>query len=178
MAILEIIDVPHPTLKKIAKEVEPSEINDDLRRFIQDMIETMKDAPGVGLAAPQVNVSKRILVADPSSDEEGAESNPMAFINPVIVEKSGDTTFEEGCLSLPEFRADIKRAKQIKVEYLDIHGKKQSIEDEGFLAIILQHEIDHLNGITMLDHVSAMKRMMYLKKIKKIQRLEEKAGAS
>lgn len=178
MAILEIIDVPHPTLKKVAKEVAPDEINDELRSFISDMIETMRDAPGVGLAAPQVNVSKRILVADPGSDEEGSESNPMAFINPVIVEKSGDTVFEEGCLSLPEFRADIKRSKKVVVEYLDIHGKKQSIEDEEFLAIILQHEIDHLDGITMLDHVSAMKRMMYLKKLKKIQRLEEIAGAS
>jgi peptide deformylase len=171
MALLDIIDVPHPTLTKVAKEVKPEEINDDLRQFLQDMIETMLDAPGVGLAAPQVDVSKRILVADASSEDPNQK--PFALINPKIVEKSGECTFEEGCLSIPEFRADIKRSKWVKVEYLDENGKKQVIEDDGFLAIILQHEIDHLNGITMLDHVSGMKRMMYLKKLKKIKKREE-----
>lgn len=170
MALLPIIDVPHPTLSKVAEPVRPEEINDDLRRFIQDMIETMLDAPGVGLAAPQVNVSKRLLVADASS--ERPELKPFALINPVIIEKSGDCVFEEGCLSIPEFRANIQRSKKVKVQYLDEWGKEQTIEDDGFLAIILQHEIDHLNGITMLDHVSAMKREMYLKKIKKRERLE------
>ena len=176
MAILEIIDVPHPTLKKKAKEVEPEEFNEDLKKFVEDLFDTMNDAPGVGLAAPQVNVSKRILVADASSDNP--DYKPMAFINPVIVEKSGDCTFEEGCLSIPEFQAEIPRAKKIKVEYQDVNGKKHTIEDDGFLAIILQHEIDHLDGITMLDHVSAVKRMMYLKKIKKLKKLEEPVAIS
>lgn len=168
MAKLEIIDVPHPTLKKIAEEVKASEINEQLRLFIKDMIETMLDAPGVGLAAPQVNVSKRIIVVDVSSDYP--DRPPFALINPKIVESSGDCSFEEGCLSIPEFRTEIKRAKKVRVEYLDEYGKEQSIEDSDFLAIVLQHEIDHLNGITMLDHVSPMKRMMYLKKLKKIQK--------
>ena len=176
MAILEIIDVPHPTLKMRAKEVAANEINDDLRRFIEDMLETMKEAPGVGLAAPQVNVSKRILVADPSSED--VAYGPMALINPEIIEMSGENCFEEGCLSVPEFRAEIKRSKRVKLRYLDIWGKEQIIEDDGFLAIVLQHEIDHLNGITMLDHVSPMKRMMYLKKIKKIQKKEKQAVPS
>lgn len=171
MAILEIIDVPHPTLKKVAADVKPEEINDQLRSFILDMIETMKEAPGVGLAAPQVNVSKRILVADPDRDELGR--GPMVFINPRIIESSGESVYEEGCLSLPEFRANIKRAKKITVEYLDEFGRKKTIEDDGFLATILQHELDHLNGITMLDHVGAMKRVMYLKKIKKLQKKAE-----
>jgi peptide deformylase len=171
MARLEIIDVPHPTLKKIAVEVSPKEINDNLRGFVADMIETMLEAPGVGLAAPQVNVSKRILVVDVSA--EYPDRKPFALINPMIVEKSGDSIFEEGCLSIPEFRADIKRAKKIKVEYLDEWGKTQSLEDDGFLAVVIQHELDHLNGITMLDHVSPMKRMMYLKKLKKRQRKAE-----
>lgn len=175
MAILEIIDVPHPTLSKVAEEVKPEEINDELRQFCQDMIETMLDAPGVGLAAPQVNVSKRILVADASSEDPSQK--PFALINPKIVESSGDCAFEEGCLSIPEFTASIQRAKKVKVEYLDFDGKKQTIEDEGFLSIILQHEIDHLNGVTMLDHVSPMKRMMYLKKLKKIKKQEELAAA-
>lgn len=171
MAKLEIIDVPHPTLKKVAREIEPSEINDSLRTFIADMIETMQEAPGVGLAAPQVNVSKRLIVIDVSS--EYPDRPPFALINPVIIEKSGQTTFEEGCLSIPEFRAEIKRAKRIVVEYLDETGKKMRLEDEGFLAIVIQHEIDHLNGITMLDHVSPMKRIMYLKKLKKLQKREQ-----
>jgi len=171
MALLEIIDVPHPTLKKVAIAVRPEDIDDKLRKFCADMIETMKEAPGVGLAAPQVNVSKRILVIDASSEIPDFEA--FALINPTIVEKSGETTFEEGCLSIPEFRAEIKRAQKVKVEYLDVNGKKQVIEDEGFVAIILQHEIDHLEGITMLDHVSPMKRMMYLKKLKKIQKQED-----
>lgn len=171
MARLEIIDVPHPTLKKIAAEVAPEEINDNLRQFIADMIETMLEAPGVGLAAPQVNISKRLLVVDVSADYP--DRKPFVLINPVIIEKSGACTFEEGCLSIPEFRADIKRSKKIKVEYLDEWGKPQSLEDDGFLAIVIQHELDHLNGITMLDHVSPMKRMMYLKKLKKRQRKAE-----
>lgn len=170
MAILEIIDVPHPTLKKVAEPVKPHEIDDDLRVLISNMIETMKEAQGVGLAAPQVNVSKRILIADPGAQE--GQSDPLVFINPEIVSHSGENIFEEGCLSIPEFSANIKRSKKIKVKYLDAHGKEQSIEDDGFLATILQHEIDHLNGITMLDHVSPMKRMMYLKKIKKLSRHE------
>jgi peptide deformylase len=171
MAILEIIDVPHPTLKLIAEAVKPEEINDELRRFTADMIETMLDAPGVGLAAPQVNVSKRILVADASS--ENPDWTPFVLINPVIIEKSGDCVFEEGCLSIPEFRANIARSKWIKVRYLDEFGKEHTIEDDGFLAIIIQHELDHLNGITMLDHVSATKREMYLKKLKKKARQTE-----
>lgn len=168
MAKLDIIDIPHPTLKKVAKEIEVSEINDNLRAFIADMIETMQDAPGVGLAAPQVNVSKRLIVVDVSS--EYPDRKAFALINPKIISCSGDTAIEEGCLSVPEFRAEIKRSKSVKVEYLDEYGNKQILEDEGFLAIVLQHEIDHLNGITMLDHVSPMKRMMYLKKLKKMQK--------
>lgn len=168
MALLEIIDVPHPTLSKVAEPVKSSEINDELRKFIADMIETMKDAPGVGLAAPQVNVSKRILVVDVSSEDPSMP--PFALINPEIIEQSGECGIEEGCLSIPEFTAEIPRAKEVKVRYLDENGREKEIKADGFLAIVLQHELDHLNGITMLDHVSAMKRFMYLKKIKKKQR--------
>jgi len=170
MALLQIIDVPHPTLLKIAVPVRPEEITDDFRQFLKDMIETMVNAPGVGLAAPQVNVSKRVLVVDVSSDYP--DRPPFALINPVFIEKSGDCVFEEGCLSIPEFRAEIARSKYVKVQYLDENGKEQILEDDGFLAIVLQHEIDHLNGVTMLDHVSATKREMYLKKIKKRERQE------
>lgn len=165
MALLEIIEYPHPTLKKVAREVDPLEINDDLRKFIKDMIETMIDAPGVGLAAPQVNISKRIFVVDVSS--EYPDRPPFVLINPVIVEASGKTGIAEGCLSLPDFREEVDRYKKIKMEYLDEYGKKQVLEDEEFLAIVVQHELDHLNGIVAADRISPMKRMMYLKKLKK-----------
>ncbi len=168
MALLEIIEYPHPTLLKVAREVAPAEINDGLRKTINDMIETMLDAPGVGLAAPQVNISKRFIVVDVSS--EYPDRKPFALINPTILEQSGKTSFNEGCLSLPEFREDIERSKYVKVQYLDEQGKRQVIEDEGFLAIVIQHELDHLNGIVAADRVSPMKKMMYLKKLKKKDR--------
>ena len=165
MAKLEIIEYPHPTLQKVARNVDPIEINDAFRKTIRDMIETMIEAPGVGLAAPQVNISKRFIVVDVSQSYEGRE--PFALINPVILEKSGKTTFDEGCLSLPDFRETVERSKKIKVKYLDEWGKEQIIEDEDFLAIVIQHEIDHLDGIVAADRISPMKRMMYLKKLKK-----------
>ncbi|MDB5039048.1 MAG: peptide deformylase, partial [Bacteriovoracaceae bacterium] len=167
MAVLKIIEYPHPTLSKIARAVEPVEINDAFRKVLNDMIETMIEAPGVGLAAPQVNLSKRFIVVDVSGNENYEDRKPFALINPVIVEKSGKTTYDEGCLSLPDFRETIERSKKIKVNYLDAWGKAQTIEDEDFLAIVIQHEIDHLDGVVAADRVSPMKRMMYLKKLKK-----------
>ncbi len=172
MALLEIIEYPHPTLKRVARQVDPIEINESFRTFIQSMYETMADAPGIGLAAPQVNISKRFLVIDISHYDP--EQKPICLVNPVIIEKSGTTTFEEGCLSLPDFREEVERFKRIKVEYLDEFGKKQNIEDDGLLAIVIQHEIDHLDGIVAADRISPMKRMMYLKKLKK---REKKSGS-
>jgi peptide deformylase len=168
MALLPIIEYPHPTLTKIARDVAPIEINDDLRRLIKDMIDTMIEAPGVGLAAPQVNISKRLFVVDVSS--EYPDRPPFALINPVILEAHGRTKFNEGCLSLPEFREDVERSKFVKMSYLDEFGKPQILEDEGFLAIVVQHELDHLNGVVAADRVSPMKKMMYLKKLKKRDR--------
>lgn len=176
MALLEIIEYPHPTLKQVARDVDPSEINETFRQTLDDMVETMLAAPGVGLAAPQVNISKRFLVIDVSAYQE-AYFEPLCFINPVITERSGTTSYAEGCLSLPEFQEDIERDKKITVNYLDRHGKPQSLMDEDFLAIVLQHEIDHLDGIVAVDRVSPMKKMMYIKKLKKLQR-EEKAMAN
>lgn len=165
MALLEIIEYPHPTLLKVARDISPMEINDQMRGLIQNMIETMISAPGVGLAAPQVNISKRLIVIDVSSDYP--DRKPFALINPVILEQRGKTTFDEGCLSLPDFRETVERSKYVKLQYLDENGKQQIIEDEGFLAIVIQHEIDHLNGIVAADRISPMKRMVYLKKLKK-----------
>lgn len=174
MSILQIIEYPHPTLTKVARDVDIGDINDSLRKIIADMIETMIDAPGVGLAAPQVNISKRFIVVDVSSAYP--DRKPFALINPVIVEREGKTTFDEGCLSLPDFRETIERSKKIKVEYLDEHGKKQTIVDDDFLAIVIQHEIDHLDGVVAADRISPMKRMMYLKKLKKREKIEMGEG--
>lgn len=168
MALLEILEYPHPTLTKVARNIEPVEINDSLRNLIKDMIDTMLDAPGVGLAAPQVNISRRLIVVDVS--HKYPDRKPFALINPTIIEKSGKTTYEEGCLSLPDFQETIERAKNVKIEYLDEQGAKQVIEDDDFLAIVIQHEIDHLDGVVAVDRVSPMKRMMYLKKWKKQQK--------
>lgn len=173
MALLEIIEYPHPTLKKVAREVDPIEINDAFRKTIADMIETMQNAPGVGLAAPQVNISKRFIVVDVSASYK--DLKPFALINPVILERSGTTTCDEGCLSLPEFRETVERSKKIKVSYLDEWGKQQILEDEDFLAIVIQHEIDHLDGIVAADRISPMKRMMYLKKLKKREKKLQEA---
>lgn len=174
MAILPIIEYPHPTLLKVAREVDRSELNDSFRKTVQDMIETMIDAPGVGLAAPQVNISKRFLVIDVSHKYEGMK--PFCMVNPVILERSGTTGIEEGCLSLPDFYEYVERAKRIKVKYLDEWGKEKVIEDEDFLAIVIQHEIDHLDGIVAADRVSPMKKMMYLKKTKKRERISATSG--
>ncbi|MBN8556011.1 MAG: peptide deformylase [Deltaproteobacteria bacterium] len=173
MALLPIIEYPHPTLKKVAREVDLAEINDAFRKIIADMIETMIEAPGVGLAAPQVNISKRFFVVDVSNYYP--DRKPFVLINPVILEKSGRQTFEEGCLSLPDFREDVERAKKIKAKYLDEFGKEQIIEDEDFLAIVIQHELDHLDGIVAADRISPMKRMMYLTKLKKMTKKADRA---
>jgi peptide deformylase len=174
MAVLPIIEYPHPTLLKVARDVDPQEINDGLRKIIADMIETMIEAPGVGLAAPQVNISKRFFVVDVSNYYP--DRKPFALINPVILERSGKEVFEEGCLSLPDFSEEVERSKKVKVTYLDEMGKKQTIEDEEFLAIVIQHEMDHLDGIVAADRISPMKRMMYLKKLKKRERKGESSS--
>jgi peptide deformylase len=174
MALLPILTYPHPTLKKVAVDVDPSELNDDFRQTVRDMIETMIDAPGIGLAAPQVGISKRFLVIDLSSYDE--KMKPFCVVNPKFIEKSGKTTFEEGCLSLPGFSENVERAKHVKVEYLDEFGKKHTIEDDDMLSIVLQHENDHLDGIVAADRVSPMKKVMYLKKLKKLIQEQELAS--
>lgn len=172
MALLNIVDYPAAILTQAAEEVNPQEINDKLRKIISDMMEIMQEAPGVGLAAPQVNISKRFFVVDVSHNEkyQNTRNKPFCLINPQILEKSGTTTYEEGCLSLPEFRETVERAKKIKVHYLDEWGKEQILEDDDFLAIVIQHETDHLNGIMAIDRISPMKKMIYLKKLKKLQK--------
>lgn len=164
MTILKIIAYPDPFLKKKTKPVE--DINDDIKKLIEDMADTMYEAPGVGLAAIQVREDKSIIVFDPEADKE--KRHYQVLINPEIVSKEGECLSEnEGCLSVPEFRSDVKRAEFAVVTGLDIQGNPVRIDAQGLLAVILQHEIDHLNGILFIDRISSLKRGIYKRKVKK-----------
>lgn len=167
-----IIIHPDPRLKKVCAPV--SDLSDDLRMLADDMLETMYDAPGIGLAAPQVGALKRVIVVDVSSREEGAEPAPLQMANPEIVWVSDDdASYNEGCLSVPEHYADVVRPNACRIRYLDAENEIREIEAEGVLAICIQHEIDHLDGILFIDHISALKRNMILRKLLK----EKKAAA-
>ncbi len=163
MAVLEIRKYPEEILKKKAQLVE--NIDRDLQRLIDDMIETMYAAPGIGLAAPQVGVSKRLIVIDVSTKEE---KHPLiVLINPEIVETDGFMDSEEGCLSVPGYTSTIKRAEKVIVKGLDRNGKPVQIEGTGLLARALQHEIDHLDGVLFVDRMSSIKREFFKKKYRK-----------
>lgn len=167
MTILPIITAPDPRLKLIAKPVD--KVDDSLRRFIDDMFETMYDAEGIGLAATQVGDLRRVLVLD--IDQKNNNRNPIAFINPEIIWTSEEmNTYAEGCLSFPDHYADVERPKRVKIKYLDYDGNKQEIEADELLATCLQHEIDHLNGKVFVDYISPVKRDIIIRKLKKEKR--------
>ncbi|MET0365126.1 MAG: peptide deformylase [Sphingobium sp.] len=174
MAILPILEAPDPRLRTISSPVE--EIDDDLQRLIDDMFETMYDAPGIGLAAIQVGVPKRLLVIDlqePASEEEDAPAvkKPMVFINPRILEGSGEVSvYNEGCLSVPEQFAEVERPASVRASWMDREGRIHEETLEGLLATCLQHEMDHLEGVLFIDHLSRLKRDMVLKKLAKAKR--------
>lgn len=159
MALLEILTIPDPKLKTKAEKV--TQFDADLHRLTEDMFETMYDAPGIGLAATQVDVHQRVVVMDISENHD----EPRVFINPEITEKDGIQTYEEGCLSVPGIYAKVKRANQITVSFQDVNGETHELTADGLLAVCIQHEIDHLDGIVFLDHLSALKRKMALKKL-------------
>jgi peptide deformylase len=167
MAILDILHFPDERLRKVCEPV--SEVNDDIRRLLDDMLETMYAAPGIGLAAVQVNVHKRVLVADVSEDR----SQPFCFINPEIVSLEGEEEMQEGCLSVPGFYETVKRAEKIKVKALDREGRPFEMDADGLLAVCIQHEIDHLNGKLFVDYLSPLKRQRIRKKLEKQERLGE-----
>lgn len=166
MAVREIKKYPESVLKKKAAPV--SSFDSELQRLIDDMIETMYAAHGVGLAAPQVGVSQRLAVIDVSSREE--ESPLLVLINPEIVEAAGEIDFEEGCLSFPEYTTKIRRSARVKVRAKDREGRGFELETGGLLAIALQHEIDHLDGILLIDRISPIKREFFKKRFKKAQK--------
>lgn len=164
MAKMTILEFPDPRLRKKAAPVES--VDDELRQLIDDMFETMYEAPGIGLAATQVDVHQRLLVADVSRDR----SEPHALINPEIIEKDGVTVTEEGCLSVPGYFEEVQRAEHIRVRYLDRNGDTVEMEAEGLLAVCIQHEMDHLDGKLFVDYLSEAKRMRIRKKLVKEQR--------
>ncbi|MCO5142434.1 MAG: peptide deformylase [Oligoflexia bacterium] len=171
MAILEILTYPDT---RLAKKSEPvTEFDTSLETFCNDMLETMYDAPGVGLAAPQVNVHKRIVVIDieyESSDDEPpvlSNKNPLVFINAQITKRDGKILFKEGCLSVPGEYEEVERSEKIEVEYQDTKGNKHTLQAEGYLAVAIQHELDHLEGKLFIDRLSFLKSKRIKKKIKK-----------
>ena len=160
MALIPIILIPDPVLRKVASPV--AEITDGIRQLLDDMAETMYDAPGIGLAAPQVNISERIIVMDCGRDEE---PDLYKMINPEIVASSQErSVLEEGCLSIPNQTADVERPAHVDVRYLDVDGNEQMLHCEGLLAACVQHEIDHLDGLLFIDHISRLKRDMIVRK--------------
>ncbi|MFZ5609955.1 MAG: peptide deformylase [Pseudomonadota bacterium] len=166
MAVLPIIEAPDPRLKVKSRPV--AGVDDEMRRLMDDMLETMYAAPGIGLAAIQVGVPKRVLVIDLQENETRA---PRYFANPVIEHASDDLkTYNEGCLSVPDQYAEIERPARVRVRYLDYEGKERVEDLEGLLATCLQHEMDHLEGILFIDHLSALKRNMILRKLAKARR--------
>ena len=164
MAKLKILEFPDPRLRTKATPV--TAVDDELRALIGDMFETMYDAPGIGLAATQVDVHKRLLVADVSHDK----SEPHVLINPEILEKDGVTVTDEGCLSVPGYFEEVERAEHIKVKFLDRNGDDVVMEAEGLLAVCIQHEIDHLDGKLFVDYLSEAKRQRIRKKLMKDRR--------
>lgn len=168
MTIRPILTAPNPVLREISAPVD--RVDDDLRRLMDDMLETMYDAPGIGLAAIQVGVPKRVIVMDLAG--EGEEPAPRYFVNPEILDPSDDVgIYQEGCLSVPEYFEDVERPSRCRVKYLDYNGEERVEDAEGLFAVCIQHEMDHLNGVLFVDHLSRLKRERILKKLKKEQRL-------
>jgi peptide deformylase len=172
MAILPIVEVPDPRLRQISSPVE--KVDADVRALVADMFETMYAAPGIGLAAIQVGVARRILVIDlQEPEEEGGEPvrDPRVFINPEILEHSDrEVPYTEGCLSVPDQYAEVDRPDRIRARWLDLDGNVREEEIEGLLATCLQHEMDHLEGVLFIDHLSRLKREMILKKLTKLRK--------
>lgn len=170
MAVLEILKYPHPLLKKRSKEVD--RIDREVRKLIRDMVETMYNVNGIGLAACQVGIPQRMIVVDVSPIDP--EQSFFAMINPEIISEEGEIEHEEGCLSVPDCLEKIKRKEKIHVVGISLEGKEMEVSGEGVLAFALQHEIDHLNGVLILDRISRLKREIYRNKLKKEKRKEEK----
>ena len=171
MAILEVLQFPDPRLKQ--KSAPVREITDEIRALARDMIEVMYDEPGIGLAAPQVGEAVRLVVMDTLWNEEGGEKNPRVMVNPEIVLREGTLTWTEGCLSVPDFQAEVERSARVVVRYTDLDGNAHEEDATELRAVCFQHEIDHLDGILFIDRISRLKRSLYVQKRKKALREDE-----
>ena len=171
MTIRKILTEPDPFLRQKSENVE--KVDDNIRSLMNDMLETMYDAPGIGLAAIQIGVPKRIIVIDLSKNDE--KKNPQYFVNPVIITKSKkDTSYEEGCLSVPNQFAEISRPDTCKIKFLNYEGEEKTLEAKGLLATCIQHEMDHLEGILFIDYLSKLKKSMIIKKLSKQKKTLER----
>lgn len=168
MPLLQVLQVPHPMLKRVAAPV--AQVTDEIRRLMDEMLATMYAAPGIGLAAPQVGVSRRVIVVDLAKD--AATRAPLRMVNPTLTWRSDEqVVMEEGCLSLPDQFAEVRRPAAVKVGYLDESGAAREVAADGMLARCLQHEIDHLDGILFIDHLSLLRRQMILRRLEKARRV-------
>ena len=164
MALRDIIILPDKRLRQVSDPVKT--VNAEVRALVDDMFETMYDAPGVGLAAIQLGVAQRIVTVDTAKKDEPKQ--PQVFINPEVVWSSDEkSTYEEGCLSIPEYYEEVERPAQVKVRFMDLDGKTHEVDANGMLATVLQHEIDHINGVLFIDHISKLKRDRVIKKFTK-----------
>ena len=166
MSLLPILEFPDPRLRTVAREIDPAELTDAFRAHVADMFETMYDAPGIGLAASQVDDHRRFMVIDISENHD----ERRVFVNPRIVSREGEQVCQEGCLSVPTIHADVTRAEKIVVQALDEHGHRFELAADGLLAVCIQHEMDHLEGKLFIDYLSPLKRDMVKRKLAKRQR--------
>ncbi len=170
MALRPVLQFPDKRLREVSQPI--AAVDDAIRELARDMCDVMYDEPGIGLAAPQVGEQMRLIVVDTEWTEEGAEPNPLILVNPVITESNGTLQWTEGCLSVPDFEAEVERAERVHLEAEDLDGNAVEIEAEGLQAVCFQHEIDHLDGILYIDHISRLKRNRYAEKRKKQLRRE------
>ena len=178
MALREVLRFPDRRLAEVSEPIE--EVTDEIRVLAKDMLDVMYDEPGIGLAAPQVGETIRLIVVDTEWTEEDTEKSPLVLVNPEILEREGKLTWTEGCLSVPDFQAEVERSERVRLAAHDLDGKEVAIDAEGLQAVCFQHEIDHLDGILFIDRISRLKREMYARKRKKQlrQELDEAGSAS
>jgi peptide deformylase len=176
MPLRPVLQFPDPRLKR--KSVPIGEISDEIRALAADMIEVMYDEPGIGLAAPQVGEAVRLVVMDTGWTEDGAEKRPVVMVNPEILARDGELTWTEGCLSVPDFQAEVERAARVRVRYRDLDGNEHEEDASELRAVCFQHELDHLDGVLFIDRISRLKRSLYVQKRKKaLERERDEAPA-
>jgi len=177
MALREVLKFPDKRLREISTPIE--KITDEIRELARDMLDVMYDEPGIGLAAPQVGEAVRLIVVDTEWTAEDAEQNPLVLVNPEILERSGQISWTEGCLSVPDFEADVDRAAQVRLRAVNLEGEDLEIDATELQAVCFQHEIDHLDGVLFIDRISRLKRNLYIQRRKKQLRreLEEQSGS-